>query len=96
MRHPLNVKQQGIQNIHNTPDTPRAHGELNTWSRKADKEHLQEAMPPIHELLKSPSVSDRLKIWIREAINGDPIDALRDVELLRKVLSQHIRDTRLI
>jgi hypothetical protein len=46
--------------------------------------------PAIPELLSDPSITFRLKNWLREALAADPLDAYYDAQLLADVLRQRV------
>ena len=52
----------------------------------------EQEIPTIAEVISDPSVTFRLKRWIQEAIDADPIDAYQDAILLAKLLKHRLTD----
>jgi hypothetical protein len=46
--------------------------------------------PSVQQVLEDPCVHYRLKNWLREALNADPLDAYYDAQLLADVLKQRV------
>jgi hypothetical protein len=49
-------------------------------------------VPSIPEVIADPSVRFRLKKWIQEAIDADPVDAYHDAVLLVALLEVRLQD----
>lgn len=47
-------------------------------------------VPSIAEVIADPSVRFRLKKWIQEAIDADPVDAYHDARLLSELLKNRM------
>lgn len=48
--------------------------------------------PRVHELLSAPDVSDWFKNALTSALQRDPVDAVKDAELLSEVLRGWLAD----
>jgi hypothetical protein len=46
--------------------------------------------PSVQQVLEDPCVNYCLKNWLREALNGDALDAYYDAQLLANTLKQRV------
>lgn len=52
----------------------------------------EQKLPTIAEVIADPCIHFRLKRWLAEALNADPVDACQDAELLAKLLERRLTE----
>jgi hypothetical protein len=52
----------------------------------------EEKIPTIAEVIADPSIHFRLKKWLAEALDADPVDAYLDADLLTKLLERRLTE----
>lgn len=53
---------------------------------------VKHPVPTIAEVIADPSIRFRLKKWLQEAIDADPVDAYQDALLLAEVLKRRLNE----